>query len=70
MMLSGATAWIVFVVVVFVKSLMIVHFPVTRTPTNSVPGWSFAFGVPDSTPVDDSFNPLGSSTALHFSVVA
>ncbi len=30
---------------------------------------SFLFGVPDSTPVEDSFIPLGSVTFFHFSVV-
>ena len=66
---NGIVAWTVVLALTFFFPLRVVTVSVTRTVTELGPAASFLFGVPDSTPAEDSFRPLGKNTFFHFSVV-
>ena len=68
-MVKGIVAWTVILVLTIFLPLRAVTVLVTLTLIELVPAVSFLLGVPDSTPVFDSFRPLGRLTFFHFNVV-
>ena len=69
-MVRGMVAWTVVLVLTFFLPLRVVTVSVTWTLIELGPAFSFVLGVPDSTPVFDSFSPLGRwPTFFHFSEV-
>ena len=68
-MVRGIVAETVVLVLTFFLPLKVVTVSVTWTLTELGPAVSFVLGVPDSTPVEDSFSPLGRETFFHFKVV-
>ena len=68
-MVSGMVAWTVVLVLTFFVPLRVVTVLVTWTATGPVPPPSLELGVPDSTPAEESFSPLGRATFFHFNVV-
>ena len=65
---KGMVAWTVVGVLIFFLPLRVVTVSVTWTLTE-LGAASLALGVPDRTPADESFKPLGRVTFFHFRVV-
>lgn len=53
----------------FFVALRVVTVSVTLTVTELRPAARYLFGVPDSTPAEDNFIPLGRETFFHLKVV-
>ena len=68
-MTIGITRDVVLVVTVVTPSIVVVTVSVALSWTEYVPAASTAFGVPESTPLDESLNPAGSDEANHLTDV-
>jgi len=64
-MLSGMMAWTVVAVLTFFLPLRVVTVSVTWTMIDVVPGASFALGMPDRFPEEESFIPVSNSNSVH-----
>ena len=62
---QGMVACIVVLALTFVLPLRVMTVSVTRTVIELGSPVSFLLGIPDSTPVSDSFSPLGKETFFH-----
>ena len=68
-MVSGIMASAVVLVLTFFFPSRVVTVSVTFTVTELGPAARVLLGVPDSTPVEESFIPLGRETLTHLRVV-